>query len=198
MEEHDPAFPGVVQRPGQLLGTREHPEAALGIGVLVGIGLIRRPHLRFGGCGAGSQIDDCFGSLSGEVRDDHLQEVVVRGADIRDPLGRNAVAEQVSFREVGERPLEFRRCWGCGCGDCWSCGRCSGCWYGGDLEGDLNLTNRFADLDDLGGTRDGVGFNLAPRSPVVSRIMMVDVAEHHAALDPVKKINRMSRLTRAD
>ena len=32
----------------------------------------------------------------------------------------------------------------------------------GDVEGDLNLANRFADLDDLGGAGDGMGFDLAP------------------------------------
>ena len=54
------------------------------------------------------------------------------------------------------------------------------------MQWDLDLANRFADLDDLGSTGDGMGFNLAPRCPVVSGIVMVDVAEHHAALDPVE------------
>ena len=93
MEEDDPAFPGVVQRSGQLLGAREYPEAALGIGVFVGVALLRLANLRLGWRGAGGQIDDCFGSLTGKVGGDHQQHVVVRCADIRDPLGWNAVAE---------------------------------------------------------------------------------------------------------
>ena len=100
----------------------------------------------------------------------HQQHVVVRCADIWDPLGWNAAAEQVGFREVGERPLELR----------------CGCWFGGDVEGDLDLANRFADLDDLSCAGHGMGFHLAPRSPVVSGIVMAHVAEHHAALDPVE------------
>jgi hypothetical protein len=77
---------------------------------------------------------------------DHQQHVVVRRAEIRNPLGRNAVAEQVGFREVGERPLGLRGC------------RC----FCGDVDGDLDFANRFADLDDLGGAGDGMGFDLAP------------------------------------
>jgi len=30
------------------------------------------------------------------------------------------------------------------------------------VEGDLNLANRFADLNDLGGAGDGMGLDLAP------------------------------------
>ncbi len=91
-------------------------------------------------------------------------------ADIRDPLGGNAVAEQVGFREVGERPLGLRS------------GRC----FLGDVKRNLNLANRFADLNDLGGAGDGMGFDLAPRSPVVGGIVVGHVAEHHAALDPME------------
>ena len=54
------------------------------------------------------------------------------------------------------------------------------------MEGDLDLANRFADLHDLGGTGDGMGFDLAARSPVVGGVVMVDVAEHHAALNPME------------
>jgi len=54
------------------------------------------------------------------------------------------------------------------------------------VEGDLNLANSFTDLDDLSGTGDGMGFDLAPRSPVEGGIVMVGVAEHHAALDPME------------
>ncbi len=170
MEEHDPALPGVVQRPSQLFGAGEHTEAALSIGVLVGIALVWLPYLRLGGRGAGGQIDDRFGSLTGEVGGDHQQHVVVRRADIRNPLGRNPVTEQVGFRKVGERSLGLR----------------SGGWFGGDVEGDLDLANRFPDFDDLGGAGNGVGFDLAPRGPVVGRVVMVDVAEHDAALDPME------------
>jgi hypothetical protein len=53
------------------------------------------------------------------------------------------------------------------------------------VEGDLNLANRFADLHDLSGAGDGMGFDLSPRSPVVSGIVMVDLAEYDAALDPM-------------
>jgi hypothetical protein len=104
------------------------------------------------------------------VGGDHQQHVVISCADIRNPLGGNAVAEQVSLREVGERPL----------------GLGSGRRFSGDEEGDLDLANRFADLNDLGGTSDGMSFDLAPRSPVVGGIVMVDVAEHHAALNPME------------
>jgi hypothetical protein len=55
------------------------------------------------------------------VGGDHQQHVVVRRADIRDPLGGNAVDEQVGFREIGERPLGLR----------------SGGWFGGYVEWDL-------------------------------------------------------------
>jgi hypothetical protein len=54
------------------------------------------------------------------------------------------------------------------------------------VEGDLNLANRFADLHDLSGTSDLMGFDLAPRSPVVGGIVMGHVAEHHTALDPIE------------
>ncbi|MFM7465312.1 MAG: hypothetical protein ACKO28_07570 [Cyanobium sp.] len=50
----------------------------------------------------------------------------------------------------------------------------------------MDLANGFADLDDLGCTSDGMGFDLAARSPVVSGIVMAHIAEHHAALDPVE------------
>jgi len=92
--------------------------------------------------------------------------------DIRDPLGRNAVAEQTGFCEVGERPIGLRLRRG---------GR-----FSRSVERDLDLANRFADLDDLGCTSDGMGFDLAARSPVLGGIAMVDVAEHHAALHPME------------
>jgi hypothetical protein len=113
--------------------------------VLVGIALVWPPYLRLSGCGASRQINDGFGSLTGEMGGDHQQHVVVRRAHIRNPLGRNAVAEQVGFREVGERPFGLR-----------GCRR-----FCGDEEGDLDLANRFADLHDLGGAGDGMGFDLA-------------------------------------
>jgi hypothetical protein len=65
-------------------------------------------------------------------------------------------------------------------------GAAAGERQGGDVEGNLDLTNRFADLDDLGSTSDGMGFDLAPRSPVVGGIVMIDVAEHDAALNPME------------
>ena len=54
------------------------------------------------------------------------------------------------------------------------------------MEGDLNLANSFTDLDDLSGTGDGMGFDLAPRSPVVGGVVMGHLAEHHTALDAVE------------
>ena len=54
------------------------------------------------------------------------------------------------------------------------------------MEGNLDFANRFADLDDLSCAGHGMGFNLAPRSPVVSGIVMADITEHHAALVPVE------------
>ena len=54
------------------------------------------------------------------------------------------------------------------------------------MEGNLDFANRLADLDDLSCAGHGMGFNLAPRSPVVSGIVMADITEHHAALDPVE------------
>jgi hypothetical protein len=170
MQEDDPAFPGVIQRPGQFFGAGEHPEAALGVGVVVGIALIRRPQLRFRGRGAGGEIEDRLGGLTGQVGGDHQQQSVVGGAHVGDPLGGHAVAEQLGFRELGEGPLRGRGC------------RCFG---GGDW-GELDLANRFPDHDELGGAGDGMGFELAPRGPVVGAIVMVDIAEHHAALDPME------------
>jgi len=54
------------------------------------------------------------------------------------------------------------------------------------VEGDLNLAKRFTDLHDLSGTGDVMGFDLAPRSPVVSRVVMGHVAEHHTALNTME------------
>jgi len=54
------------------------------------------------------------------------------------------------------------------------------------VDGDLDLANRFANIGDLSGAGDGMGFDLAPRGPVVGRVVMVGVAEHHAALDPME------------
>ena len=54
------------------------------------------------------------------------------------------MAEQVGFREL-KRPLGLR---------------CR-CWLGRDMDGDLDLADRFADLDDLGCAGDGMGLNLA-------------------------------------
>ena len=50
----------------------------------------------------------------------------------------------------------------------------------------LNLANCFKDHDDLGAASDGIGFDLAPPGPVVGMLVMVDVAEHQAAIDPVE------------
>ena len=50
------------------------------------------------------------------------------------------------------------------------------------MEEDLVLTNGFSDLDDLGLGGYRMGFDLAPRGPVVGRVVMVDVTEHQAAL----------------
>ena len=135
--------------------------------MLVGIALVWLPDLWLGGCGASRQIDDRFGSLTWEVGGDHQQHVVIRCTHIRDPFRGNPVTEQVCFREAGKRPLGLM---------CW-------CFLGRDMDGDLDLANRFADLDDLGCAGDGVGLDLAPRGPVVSRVVMIDVSEHHAALD---------------
>jgi hypothetical protein len=101
---------------------------------------------------------------------DHQQHVDVRRADIRDPFRGNPVTEQVFFGEVGKRPFGL---WG-------------GCYFCGYVEGDLDLANRFADLDDLCSAGDGMGFDLAPLGPVVGRVVMGHVAEHHAALEPVE------------
>ena len=138
--------------------------------MLEGIALVWLPYLRLGGCSASRQIDDRLSSLTGEVGGDHQQHVIVRRPDIRDPLGRHAVAEQISLREVGERPLGLRR----------------GRKFRWDMQWDLDLANGFADLDDLGSTSDGMGFDLAARGPVVGGIVMVDVAEHHAALNTME------------
>jgi hypothetical protein len=43
MQKDDPALSGVAQRPGQLCGSGEHPEAALGIGIFEGIALFWLP-----------------------------------------------------------------------------------------------------------------------------------------------------------
>jgi hypothetical protein len=67
----------------------------------------------------------------------------------------------------------------------WPLGLRCRCWLRRDKDGDLDLADHFADLDDLGCAGDGIGFDLAPRSPLVSRIVMGNVAEHHAALHPV-------------
>ena len=54
------------------------------------------------------------------------------------------------------------------------------------MERNLDLANRFADLDDLRGACDGMGFDLVPQSPVVGRVVMVDVAQHYAALNTME------------
>ena len=56
----------------------------------------------------------------------------------------------------------------------------------GKLVGGLDLANRFKDHDDLRAASDGIGFDLAPRGPIVGRAVKAHVAEHQAALDPVK------------
>ena len=42
------------------------------------------------------------------------------------------------------------------------------------------------DHDDLRAASDGIGFDLAPRGPVVGRAVKAHVTEHQAALDPVE------------
>jgi hypothetical protein len=59
-------------------------------------------------------------------------------------------------------------------------------YHSRDVEEDLVLTNGFSDLDDLGLGGYRMGFDLAPRSPVVGGIVMGDVAEHHTALGPME------------
>jgi hypothetical protein len=83
---------------------------------------LRLANLRLGGRCASGQIDDRLGSLTGEMGGDHQQHVVVCRADIRNPLGGNAVAEEIGFREVGKRSLGLR-------GGCWLFrGRWRGIW----------------------------------------------------------------------
>jgi hypothetical protein len=64
------------------------------------------------------------------------------------------------------------------------------------VEEDLVLTNGFSDLDDLGLGGYRMGFDLAPRNPVVGGIVMADLTEHQAALVPVE--NQANVATGAD
>jgi hypothetical protein len=74
------------------------------------------------------------------------------------------------LREAGKRPLGPR---------------CR-CCFGKDMDGDRNLANGFADLDDLGCVSDGMGFDLATQGPVVGGGVMLDVAEHQLVRDPIE------------
>ena len=59
--------------------------------------------------------------------------------------------------------------------------RCgSGRLLGRDVDGDLDLADGFAHLDDLRGARAWVGLNDSPLGPLVRGVVVVGVAEHEA------------------
>ncbi len=92
MQEDGPLLPGKVECPLQLFHIRHDAEAALGIGMVKGIG--RHHHgLRHAGLAPGCQFQQGFGGLGGQVVGQGQQGVLGRRLDIFEPLGGNAVAE---------------------------------------------------------------------------------------------------------
>lgn len=90
-------------------------------------------------------------------------------ADVGDPFGRDAIAEEFAFRKVLEEGGSLRGLGTFGGG------------LGFDVFGDEDFFDAFADFDDLGGTGGGVGFDFAAFGPLVGFVVVVDVAEEEAA-----------------
>ena len=157
MQKDHPLFPRKFERPHQLFDVAHHAEAALGIGMLKGIGGggDRLWNARFT---TGGQFQQRLGGLSRQIIGQGEQGVFGRLPDIEQPFDRHAIAQQrfiIGFGKEGR--LGF-----------------------GDIGGNQDFLNRFADLHQLGGASFGMGFQFAPLGPRIGRIMVINVTEQQA------------------
>ena len=177
MQEDRPLLPGIVEGPLQRLDVRHHPEAPVCVGVRERIGVGR-------GCGGqdgsapGGELQQRLGGLGREVIGEVEQRVLGGRADVAQPFGRHAVAEQVVVLCAGEDGCSRRRTAG---------GRGSG----GrrhvrlDVPRHRDLPHRLADLDELRRPRGRMPLQPPPLGPLIGGVVMVHVAEQEARRGPV-------------
>ena len=163
MQEDGPFLPRVVQGTRQFVAIVDEAEAALRIRMGKGIGAL--------GCGrsgrrgdAGRQVQQRLGGLLGQVVRQVEQRSVGGGAHVRQPFGRHTVAEQ---RGVGDTGEQWRARWGR--------------LLHLDIAGDDDLLDALTHLHQLGSAGRGMDLQLAPLGPFVGLVVMIDIAEQHAA-----------------
>jgi hypothetical protein len=165
MQEDRPFIPRVVECAFELLDIRQHAEPALRVGMGERIGLDRRPFRHRRGR-AGRQVQQGLGSLLRQAFGNVEQRILVGLADLAEPLGRHAVAEQ---HLVGD-PCEQQRL-RCGCRR--------------DYRRYCGVFDPFGEFDQLGRTRRRVPFDPSSFSPRIRSIVMGDVAEQEARRCPM-------------
>ena len=163
MEKDRPLVPGRLQGAGQFLHVGHDPKAPLGIGM--GKGIAPGHH---GGAGwrgtPGRQLEQGLRRLSGQMTGQIEEAVFIGLTDIRQPVGGDAIVQQVVVRPGGEQA---------GLGD------------GGYRDGGGDFDDALADLHELGGAGAGMDLQLASGGPFIGGIVMIDVAEQQAAVRAV-------------
>ena len=156
VEEDRPGFPGRVEGGLEFVAALEEAETALRVGVQ------KRIRGGFGGdrCGknADGEVEEGFGGLGGEVFGEVEEGVLVGGAGVGEPVGRNAAGEEDGVFVRVEEPLGVRR-------------DRVGRWKGGLILYPL------ADLDDLGGAGGRVSLDAAAFGPGIGIVVVADIRE---------------------
>ena len=107
------------------------------------------------GLDAGGEVDQGLHRLGGEVVGEVEEGVLGGGADVGEPVGRDAAEEERRLGGAGEERRAGR----------------------GDGDGDDDLLDALADLDELGGAGGGVDLEAAALGPGVGGVVVADPGE---------------------